>query len=248
MSWRIDTFRVCGCAHAGVSCVPVTVVVNGVSYADTACWWEDDGGGGDTGSGSGSGVGGGGGQNGAPGGGGLGGFDTNVDQKMDCWKDVTGAAPAATTVPESGKHTTAVSSPYGYSATRPGNWHYGTDYVSTKSENYGEGEYVHAISNAVVLAAGETAANGKYVKLGHYDGKASYYLHLKSISLTVGMQITAGRVVGTMNCTGNCYGGGVRNAQSGTHVHVEVRSDTAATRSDDHGTTEDPQAYNNRCP
>ncbi len=238
-------------AKAGaVVCQPGTVTVDGNKYVQDVCWWDDLAGNGSGGGGSGGGSGGGGG--GGGGGGppttvGLGGFDNNGDLKMDCWKNTTGPGPGANGN-NSGTRSTAVSSPYGASSSRPGDWHYGVDYVSTVSTNYGEGQAVHAIANSVVLEAGYNDYNGNYVKLHHSDGMASYYLHLKSVSVAPGDTLTAGRVIGYMNCTGNCYGGGVRNAQKGTHVHVELRSSDTATRQDDHSTTSDPTAYNNTCP
>lgn len=180
---------------------------------------------------------------------GLGGFDTNGDLKMDCWKNVTGVAPTAAQNGTGTPGTTAVSSPYGSAPNRPNDWHFGTDYISTVGVNYGEGQSVHAIANSIVIQTGYTETNGNYVKIQHFDGRASYYLHLKTISVSVGDALTAGRVVGTMNCTGNCSSGGVRGAQQGTHVHVELRTNPQDGRDEDqHTTTLDSQQYNNNCP
>ena len=161
--------------------------------------------------------------------------DADADGVLDCWRDVT----LAPSVPPA-------TGPYGQLA---GRFHYGVD-ITSGGANYGIGSPVLAIATGTVAQAGYTEANGNYVKINHDDGRASYYLHLQGIdhTVTVGTLTVPGRMVGTMNCTGNCYGGGIRGADQGTHLHLEVRTSHTALRAEDGSTTIDPTEYSGTCP
>jgi len=140
-------------------------------------------------------------------------YDSNRDGKMDCFKNATDSP--------------GISSPYGYSSWRTNNWHYGTD-ITSGLQNYGHGATVRAISSGVVGATGTHNGNGNFVRIDHNDGYSSYYFHLNSIDVRVGTPTFPGATIGTMNCTGSCFGGGVQNSIAGTHLHMEIRTSPSA--------------------
>jgi murein DD-endopeptidase MepM/ murein hydrolase activator NlpD len=210
-----------------VECGLATVCVDGSCQQQQVCYVKSSPptGGGGTPPGSGGGPGGAWGYQ----------FDVNRDGKLDCWRSLTTLS--------------AVSSPYGAAPNRPGDWHYGSD-ITSGDPNYGLGAPVRALANGVIQEAGNTIANGNYVKLNHDDGRASYYLHLQTINswMVPGARVIPGMVLGYMNCTGNCYSGGQRGVVQGTHLHVEVRtSHTAARDSSRHSTTINPVTYAGSC-
>lgn len=153
-------------------------------------------------------------------------MDRDGDGRLDCWKDAVGPA----TPGERGRGSkTRISSAYGPSKWRTGDWHYGVDLVSDTG-NFGLNQPVRAISDGVVAAKGKDIFNGNSVTLHHPDGRASKYLHLKDISVSVTRQIRAGDVIGTMNCTGACGRGLRKNNVRSTHAHIEVLTSQQADR------------------
>ena len=156
-------------------------------------------------------------------------FDVDVNDKLDCWKDVT--------------ESPAVSSPYGYSSWRDENWHFGTDITSGEA-NYGHGARVRSIATGVVGFVGTSDGNGNYVRVDHDDGNSSHYYHLATTDVQLGAPVVPGATIGTMNCTGYCFGSGIRNSLQGTHLHLEVRTSPTAMRDPvSRSTTVDPIAY-----
>ncbi|WP_161809475.1 M23 family metallopeptidase [Stenotrophomonas panacihumi] len=162
-------------------------------------------------------------------------FDRNSDGKMDCWKDAAG--------PAGRRSTTRISS--GPSSWRSGNWHHGIDLVSNTG-NFGLGQPVRAIANGVVAKAMASVANGNFVQINHADGRASKYLHLKETVAKPGNHVSAGDVIGTMNCTGQCGTPRRQNIVQSTHVHIELQTSPQAERG--HGTRLDPLTYLGQCP
>lgn len=162
-------------------------------------------------------------------------WDGDGDGVMECWRSVTlnPSIPPAT-------------GPYGNLADR---FHYGTD-ITSGAGSYGKGSPILAVARGTVVVAQYTAANGNYVKINHDDGRASYYLHLLAIDhmATVGSRVIPGQMIGTMNCTGNCFSGGVRGVDRGTHLHLEIRTSHTAGRVADGSTTIDPTTYLGTCP
>ena len=130
---------------------------------------------------------------------------------MDCWKDAVGPA-----------NKTEISSRYGGSDWRDGNWHYGVDLVS-RTGNFGLAQPVRAIADGNVVRGETSSANGNFVEIVHSDGRASMYIHLKEITRRDGA-VRAGDVIGSMNCTGLCGRGVRRNSVRSTHVHLEVKT------------------------
>ena len=160
-------------------------------------------------------------------------YDSDYDGKMDCFKNAT--------------NSPSISSPYGYSSWRTHNWHFGTD-ITSGLQNYGHGAPIRAIASGVVGATGTHSGNGNFIRVDHSDGYSSYYFHLNSIDVSVGTPTFPGGTIGTMNCTGSCYGGGVQNSITGTHLHMEIRTSPSATRDTvNKSTTIDPAVYAGSC-
>ena len=92
--------------------------------------------------------------------------------------------------------------------------HKGIDYVVS------EGTGVTAAADGIVVHSGwENDSNhnqgfGKYVKIYHYNGYATYYGHLSSTSVSVGSIVSRGQSIGSTGQTGNT---------DAPHLHFEVR-------------------------
>lgn len=94
----------------------------------------------------------------------------------------------------------------------------------------GYGSNIYAVNNGVVVTArggctpGYTSCNGRagnYVVIKHNkDNYYTIYMHLKSINVSVGNNVSRGQVIGTMGNTGNVVP--VPNSSNpfgGTHLH-----------------------------
>ncbi|HYG06422.1 MAG TPA: M23 family metallopeptidase [Stenotrophomonas sp.] len=144
-------------------------------------------------------------------------YDRDNDGKLDCWKSAGGKPSEA-----------RISSRYGASTWRPGNFHYGVD-IASHTANFGLGQRVRAIADGVVSPGEPKPANGNYVRIVHGDGRVSLYLHLRDILRSKG-QVRAGDEIGTMNCTGNCGKPPRENTVQSTHVHIEIKTSLGAPR------------------
>ena len=93
-----------------------------------------------------------------------------------------------------------------------GSGHCGVDLGS------GAGPVVHAVlSGTVTRIVRDTGArSGRYVRLEHPEGYASYYMHLDVVNseLEVGMDVAAGEAIGTIGSTGIHH--------SAPHLHFAV--------------------------
>lgn len=80
------------------------------------------------------------------------------------------------------------------------------------------GTKVVAVSDGVVIRAGESPSYGRYVEVEHAVGLTSFYAHLGKIEPGVkkGAYVEAGRPVGRMGSSGT---------STGPHVHFEIRQD-----------------------
>lgn len=98
---------------------------------------------------------------------------------------------------------TRVSSGFGYRRhpiLKKRHFHGGVDYAAPL------GTPVHSVGAGRVTFAGRKGANGKMVKIRHTDGYESYYLHLSSILVKVGAQVSQSTVIGRVGSTGRSTG------------------------------------------
>lgn len=70
-----------------------------------------------------------------------------------------------------------------------------------------------AASGTVVLAA-STGGYGNYTCIDHGGGISTCYAHQSSYAVSSGQSVDQGQVIGSVGCTGHCFG---------DHVHFEVR-------------------------
>ncbi len=103
-----------------------------------------------------------------------------------------------------------ISSPFGY-RTAPtsgaSTYHQGIDIDGNT------GDAVWAAKHGTVIIAGWGSAAGNYVTIDHGSGVRSIYMHLNSISVRVGQNVTAGQTIGTMGSTG---------VSTGDHLHFGI--------------------------
>jgi murein DD-endopeptidase MepM/ murein hydrolase activator NlpD len=80
------------------------------------------------------------------------------------------------------------------------------------------GTRVVAVSDGIVIRAGESASYGRYVEVEHGVGLTSFYAHLGKIErgMKKGAYVEAGKTVGRMGSSG---------ASTGPHLHFEIRQD-----------------------
>ena len=78
--------------------------------------------------------------------------------------------------------------------------HRGTDYAAPR------GTPVRSVGSGVVQFAGYDGPNGNYVKIRHNGTYASGYLHLASIAVAPGEQVSQGERIGTVGSTGRSTG------------------------------------------
>ena len=99
----------------------------------------------------------------------------------------------------------------GFGAT--GAWaryHTGIDFSA------GSGTAIHAPRAGTVTTAGSGRASGwagTYVTIKHSDGTSSLYAHMSSVEVSVGDEVSAGRVIGRVGQTGRAFG---------PHLHFEI--------------------------
>jgi murein DD-endopeptidase MepM/ murein hydrolase activator NlpD len=98
-----------------------------------------------------------------------------------------------------------VVSPFGM---RWGRLHAGID-IAVPS-----GTPIRAAGSGTVAIAGWVGGYGNYTCINHGGGIATCYGHQSSIGVSVGQSVKQGQVIGTVGCTGHCFG---------PHVHFEVR-------------------------
>ena len=83
-----------------------------------------------------------------------------------------------------------------------------------------EGAGARAAGAGVVVAAGWESGYGNRVVIDHGRGLTTLYAHLGRVAVAEQEAVTAASVVGTVGCTGSCYG---------VHLHFEVRLRGAKT-------------------
>jgi murein DD-endopeptidase MepM/ murein hydrolase activator NlpD len=77
------------------------------------------------------------------------------------------------------------------------------------------GTPIRAASDGNVAIAGPSSGYGNYTCIDHGGGLSSCYAHQSSIAVGVGQRVGQGQVIGSVGCTGLCFG---------DHLHFEVRT------------------------
>lgn len=121
--------------------------------------------------------------------------------------------PETNEAPVSGLWTLPARGPVGTAYGVPGSmWtsghHTGIDFTVP------EGTEITAVSNGVVITAGQGGAYGNQVVI-HHHGVYTQYAHLSSISVKEGQTVVSGQEIGRSGSTGNV---------TGPHLHFEVRT------------------------
>jgi murein DD-endopeptidase MepM/ murein hydrolase activator NlpD len=101
--------------------------------------------------------------------------------------------------------TGPVVSPYGM---RWGQLHAGIDIAVPA------GTPIHAAASGTVVLAAYTGGYGNYTCVDHGGGISTCYAHQSAYSVSSGQSVGQGQVIGSVGCTGHCFG---------DHLHFEVR-------------------------
>jgi murein DD-endopeptidase MepM/ murein hydrolase activator NlpD len=81
------------------------------------------------------------------------------------------------------------------------------------------GTPIRAAAGGTVAIAAPTGGYGNYTCISHSAGLSTCYAHQSSYAVGVGDSIGQGEVIGSVGCTGSCFG---------DHLHFEVRVNGAA--------------------
>ena len=135
-------------------------------------------------------------------------------------REVSRLAAAARPRPEA-VHPVVGPADYGeagaqFGAARSGHVHAGQDVFAPA------GTPLVAVRDGVVVETGSDGGRGNYVALFSPDASETYlYLHMQSPTpLAIGARVRAGGEVGSVGCTGSCFG---------DHLHFEIRSGRGTT-------------------
>ena len=89
-------------------------------------------------------------------------------------------------------------------------YHFGTDFAAES------GSEIRAFAAGTVLAAGQDAGYGNYVKLDHGDGYVTLYGHCSALLVQAGEHVEAGETIARVGATGQA---------TGPHLHFELLRD-----------------------
>jgi murein DD-endopeptidase MepM/ murein hydrolase activator NlpD len=81
------------------------------------------------------------------------------------------------------------------------------------------GTPIRAAAGGTVAIAAPTGGYGNYTCVNHSAGLSTCYAHQSSYAVGVGESVSQGEVIGSVGCTGSCFG---------DHLHFEVRVNGAA--------------------
>jgi murein DD-endopeptidase MepM/ murein hydrolase activator NlpD len=101
-----------------------------------------------------------------------------------------------------------LTSRFGDCSTLWAHCHTGLDFAAPA------GTPIHAIADGVVTSTGYDGSYGNKTVVTLQDGTELWYAHQTSFAVSVGDQVRAGQVIGSVGSTGNV---------TGPHVHIEVR-------------------------
>jgi peptidoglycan DL-endopeptidase CwlO len=87
------------------------------------------------------------------------------------------------------------------------------------------GTPIRAAASGTVVLAAYTDGYGNYTCIDHGGGISTCYAHQSSYAVSSGQSVGQGQVIGSVGCTGHCFG---------DHLHFEVRVN---------GTPVDPLGY-----
>lgn len=76
------------------------------------------------------------------------------------------------------------------------------------------GTAIRAAASGTVVLAAYTGGYGNYTCIDHGGGISTCYAHQSSYSVSSGQSVGQGQVIGSVGCTGHCFG---------DHLHFEVR-------------------------
>jgi len=76
------------------------------------------------------------------------------------------------------------------------------------------GTGIRAADGGQVVLAGWTGGYGNYVCIQHTGSLSTCYAHLSSYAVSSGAAVSQGQVIGSVGCTGHCFG---------DHLHFETR-------------------------
>jgi murein DD-endopeptidase MepM/ murein hydrolase activator NlpD len=96
-------------------------------------------------------------------------------------------------------------SPFGM---RWGRLHAGVDIAAPA------GTPIRAAKGGNVVLLGPTGGYGNYLCIAHGGGLSTCYAHLSSYATSSGASVSQGQVIGSVGCTGHCFG---------DHLHFETR-------------------------
>ena len=77
-----------------------------------------------------------------------------------------------------------------------------------------EGTPLRAADSGRVAIAGWVGGYGNYICVGHGGALSTCYAHLSAYSTSQGASVSKGEVIGSVGCTGHCFG---------DHLHFETR-------------------------
>jgi peptidoglycan DL-endopeptidase CwlO len=78
----------------------------------------------------------------------------------------------------------------------------------------GAGTAIRAAASGRVVLLGWTGGYGNYTCIDHGNALSTCYAHQSSYSTSMGASVSQGQVIGSVGCTGHCFG---------DHLHFEVR-------------------------
>ena len=76
------------------------------------------------------------------------------------------------------------------------------------------GTPIRAADSGTVVLMGSVSGYGNYTCVAHGGGLSTCYAHQSSFATSQGANVSQGQVIGSVGCTGHCFG---------DHLHFETR-------------------------
>ena len=166
-------------------------------------------------------------------------IDGNNDGEIDCHKDLT-AMPNAPVKDSFGFRYDPFAFADGMEGIGYQEFHNGIDYAVPT----GTGVYaalngsVAEMVNAYAVDGGKGTLRGNFVRVNYKDGTQGVYLHLKSVSVSVGDPVSVGQKLGTSNNTGKT---------TGAHLHYSLWKHQSGGQVSDPDNFHDPAQKYDTC-